>query len=545
MLSVKSFLKLYCLPHVKKGVDMGHWHIDRERTRLITLHHEFSREGVLLSANCLLARTAELVPHKPALMLPSRELITYDELARTARLMSRYLMQYNIKPGDRIAMLVENSSFFYSVYYGIWQTGATVVPLSTFLHEAEVQGIVAEAQLRLVIVSQECAPKLTHGSLACPLITEQQLMQAVVESGESDFVIQPLAPHEPAVILYTSGTTGRPKGVMLSSHGIMTNLLQGMSRFNFVEDERVLCPLPLFHSFTQNTCVWGAIAAGITVIILPKIMKGALINSISLKPTIILGIPNFFGLLCRISSLSLSSTRYCVSGGDALPDAIRRIFALRFGKKICNGYGLTESGPVIAVDLDDSISPVNTVGKPMIGIICDIRDHDQGIGTLWIRGDNVMLGYYQAPEATEKIMHNGWLNTGDLARFTDEGKLVICGREKDLIVHKGLKIYPQEVENTLMNAPQVLLAAVVGITDAEGAYPVAVVQPFEGKQVDIHELIDYCKQRLAAYKVPRAIVVVKSMPLTATGKINKKELLSTVTLSEKSSHAVKDEGRME
>jgi len=512
---------------------MGHWHIDRERVRLHTLQQEFTHEGSLLSANHLLARTAELVPHKIALISPTRETITYSELAHTARRISTYIDSYNIQPGDRVVMLVDNSPFFYSTYYGIWQTGATVVPLSTFLHEAELRDIIAEAQPRLIIVSQEFVNKISPTDMKYPVITENDLMKVIQGTMDRHFTIKQLAPHDPAVILYTSGTTGRPKGVMLSSHGIMTSTIQGLSRFDFIDNELVLCPLPLFHSFTQSTCIWGSIAAGITIIILPKIMKGALIKSISLNPTIILGIPNFFGLLCRISPLSLTATRYCISGGDALTDAIRRIFALRFGKKICDGYGLTEAGPVIALDLEDTIAETNAVGRPLLGIQCDIRNQDKDIGTLWVRGENLMVGYYQAPEATEKIMHRGWLNTGDLATFTDDGKLVICGREKDLIIHKGLKIYPQEVENTLMNAPHVMLAAVVGAPDAEGAYPIAFVQPLEGQIVESNELISYCKQRLAAYKVPRTIVIVKTMPMTPTGKINKKALVPLIPSPEK------------
>jgi len=502
---------------------MGSWHMNREYARFRALKQDFSYNGHLISPNRLLIRSSELFPEKIAVQLPSGDHITFRNLADGAKKISAILISMGVQPGDRVVVLAENSIFFYFAYYGIWQTGATVVPLSTFLHEQEISDILADALPRVVVVSNELTAKVDMTRVACRVLREDEIMRSTGDSAA--FKIHDFAPDAVAAILYTSGTTGKPKGVMLSACGIMTNVLQGMCRFNFLEDERVLCPLPLFHSFTQITCVWAAIATGSCVILLPKIMKDSLLQSFTYRPTFVLGIPHFFALLCRFASLSLHTVRYCISGGDAVSDAIRKIFALRFSKKICNGYGLTESGPLIAVDLDDTISTTNTIGKPVVQVMCDIRNGDHGIGILWVRGENLMLGYYHAQAATEAVLKDGWLNTGDLARFDADGKLVICGREKDLIVYRGLKIYPQEVENVLTSAPNVQLAAVIGIPDVEGCYPAAFVQTVDHKQIDPEVLIEFCKRHLAHYKVPRTVYFMKSMPMTPTGKIDKKVLM--------------------
>ena len=223
--------------------------------------------------------------------------------------------------------------------------------------------------------------------------------------------------------------------------------------------------------------------------------------------------------------------RYCISGGDALPDKIRAAFELVYRRKICNGYGMTETSPFIAADFDDELKPTNTVGTPALGIECSLRDEegkDVGagqIGILWIKGQNVMLGYYNAPEQTNAILKDGWLNTGDFAYFDQKGRIVMAGRHKDVLSSKGIKIYPQEIENIIMLHPAVLFVGVIGVPEENvGEVPVAFVSLREHVENIEQQLKKLCIEHLAAYKIPKKFIVVKDMPVTSLGKVDKKRL---------------------
>jgi len=432
-----------------------------------------SPNNIPLFVGELLERAARLFPEKPALIIPPTEHITFQTLATQAQTVSAHLAKQGLKPRDRVLLFIENHPFFYAAYYGALQNGLIVAPVSTFLNTQELAHIIQDAQPQCIIVSEQLKERLTPETIPgnTVLLTEPELLSPCDSHAPT---ITKLAPEETCVILYTSGTTGHPKGVMLSSRSIISNIAQGLARFQVVERERVLCPLPLFHSFTQLTCVWGSMATGACVILLPRISRTSLMEGAALKPTIVLGIPGLYGLLCRFPTIRFPNVRLFICGGEALPNNIRRYFALRFGRLLCNGYGLTESGPVISLDVEDYLKPTHTIGKPLADIECKlIRDAQTAPGTLWVSGPNIMNGYYRAPEATAKILQDNWLNTGDLARFDAFGNLVICGREKDLITHKGIKVYPQEVETVLSTHPDVILSAVIGAAEDEGEYPVA------------------------------------------------------------------------
>ncbi|MGE0206634.1 MAG: class I adenylate-forming enzyme family protein, partial [Candidatus Babeliales bacterium] len=240
-----------------------------------------------------------------------------------------------------------------------------------------------------------------------------------------------------------------------------------------------------------------------------------------------------YGLFCLIKTINFDSVRYFVCGGDALPDKIRIGFEMIYRRRMCNGYGLTETSPLIAVNLEDELLAPNTVGKVSIGIQCSLRD-EQGNevpkgqkGVLWVKGDNVMLGYYKAPEMTNQVLKDGWLDTGDWAYFDAKNRLVIAGRHKDLIISKGFNVYPQEIENILMSHPAVINAAVVGKKDVDvGEYPVAFVVLRETINDPEAVLRKLCQDHLASYKIPRHYFVLKQeeLPLTPLKKIDKKKL---------------------
>lgn len=487
-------------------------------------------DGHLIYAAQLLQRSARLWPDHIALIYQDEQ-ITYGDLYARAVAFSKKLESAGITIGDNVIILCENSITFFIAYYGIWQTGAVVVPLNTFLHEHELEHIFKDAAPKALFITRKFRDKIAHLTTTIPhIFSEDDTAELSIEK-DTNFVIKKRNPDELSALLYTSGTTGMPKGVMMSSRNILTNTAQAAANFNVEEgEEKIFGVLPLFHSYSQNSCLWTGIMGGAAIIIVPKIDRKSLREALTHKPTVVLGIPVLYGLYCHLRDISFPKVKYFLCGGDALPDKIRMGFELIFTRKLCNGYGLTETAPFVSLDTEDATLPTNCIGKPVIGMRIEIRDADNKpvkdgtIGILWVKGDNVTLGYYNAPEATAKVLQDGWLNTGDLAVIDDYGRIIICGREKDIIVNKGIKIYPQEIENVLMSHPQVTAVGVVGMDYHGDQIPVAFIATKEKDESFIAELMQLCKNNLAAYKVPRQFYLKQELPMTATGKVDKKVL---------------------
>jgi len=492
-------------------------------------------DGRIMALGQLLYYAATTYPDKPALSYRDRSL-TYRELYYYAHQFSKLLQEKGVKPRDRVLLFFENSFEFFVGYHAIAMIGAVVAPLNTFLRERELAHIINDSKASMFVASKELLQHLTedHITTTIPTLTEDDMkLQDATPSYTIEKPQAYLEPDEMAALLYTSGTTGLPKGVMLSSRNILINVIQSIARLGFTGQERVLGVLPLFHSFAEMACVWAPALLGCVVIIVPRIERRYILEGLEHKPTIVLGVPALFGLLCLLRTAKFSQVKYFVSGGDALPDRIRSAFALVYNRKLCSGYGLSETSPVLTGDLDDETMPTNTVGRPVIGVSISIRD-DQGqslppgkIGVIWVQGENVMLGYYNAPEKTAEVLVNGWFNTGDLGYINNQGKLVITGREKDVIINKGFKIYPQEVENIIATDSNVIRVGVIGEADqAAGQVPVAYVQVREMRQQGYEQTLkDLCTRNLAAYKVPRQFyITTDNLPITATGKVDKKKL---------------------
>jgi len=503
----------------------------QEEYRFEHLYESLLKNGKLMFAGRLLQRATQMHGDTIAIIYENTT-ISYKKLYALACALSKKIVaQYGLKPRDKAIICFENSPEFYIAYFALWQAGIVVAPVNTFLKEKELAHIIADAKPAIILTSSDRVELFTKSVENVPPIVTEKDMDDADENAEIEDTIVDLEPEELAALLYTSGTTGLPKGVMLSSKNIMTNVLQIATLLGKPAEERILGVLPLFHSFAQNTCVWSAIFYGITIILVPKIDRRYILEGLEHKPTIFLGVPALYGLLCLMKTAPLDSVRLFVSGGDALPDKIRSAFGLIYRRKLVNGYGLTETTPVISANLGDETVPASNVGAPLVGIECAIRDAEgkdlaQGtIGILWVKGDNVMLGYYNAKESTDKILIDGWLNTGDLAYLDSRGRIVITGREKDLIIHKGFNIYPQEIENVILLHPNVIRAAVVGVHDSDGEVPVAFVQLRAADDNMEKILRKLCTQHLATYKIPRQFYCdVKELPVTATGKIDKKAL---------------------
>lgn len=348
----------------------------QERERFAHLYASLSAGGQIMYAGTLLARAATLYPTNTALLYEDHA-ISYRELFARASALSRLLRARGVHPRDRVLICIENTPFFYIAYYAAWQIGAVVVPLNTFLKEVELAHIVHDAQPALIITHVERVPMFTATGIQLPPILVEADLPAAGDPLRDDELVR-LEQDEMAALLYTSGTTGLPKGVMLSSKNIMTNLVQAAARLQVPEYGKVFGVLPLFHSFAQMACVWGSLFQGYTVILVHKIERRLILRNLEKhKPTIFLGVPALYGLLCLLRTVPLESVQLFVSGGDALPDRIRSVFALLFRRKICSGYGLTETTPLVSVDIDDEFVVTNNVGMPVVGIDLSIRD-EQG-----------------------------------------------------------------------------------------------------------------------------------------------------------------------
>lgn len=501
-----------------------------------SLQKLITRDGAVMNLGQLLAQSAQLYGDRIALICLGKR-VSFKELYFRAYALTKKLHAKGVKPRDRVLLFFENSIEFYIGYFAIAQAGAVVAPLNTFLREKELEHIIRDAHPRLMIASKELIARLAedHIENLPELLTEDDMaMNDVVQEHTIEVPPSYLQPDEMAALLYTSGTTGLPKGVMLSARNIMVNCIEGITRLGIglVKDERAFGVLPLFHSFAQTACVWGSILMGATVIVVPKIERRYIMEGLTHKPTVFLGVPALFGLMCLLKTADLSSVKYFISGGDALPDRIRAAFALVYQRKICTGYGLSETSPTISAYMEDETVVTTCVGRPIVGVTVEIRDEagavlEPGtIGEIWVTGQNIMLGYYNEPEKTKEVIKNGWLDTGDLGYIDDKGRLIITGRLKDVIVNKGFKIYPQEIENVLLMYPGVIRVGVIGEIDPmSGEIAVAYVQ-LRHMEPDIEQkLKNLCTQNLASYKIPRKFIcVTHNLPTTATGKVDKKVL---------------------
>ena len=308
---------------------------------------EISSNGKMMYIGRMLERGARLFGKLDALIYEDAH-ISYQELYERASALTKLLKERGVKPRDRVIMCFENSPEFFIAYYGILQAGAVVAPVNTFLKERELSHIINDAQPRLIITSLDRVElfQKADGATIPPILTSNLFPRAVSDTVTDEPI--DLEPNEMAALLYTSGTTGLPKGVMLSSNNIMTNIVQGVARLQIGNKERLLGVLPLFHVFAQNVCVWSALFVGATVIVVHKIDRRYILAALKYKPTGFFGVPALYGLLCLLRTAPIESVKYFITGGDAMPDKIRSYFELLYRRKICNGYGLTETSPLIS-----------------------------------------------------------------------------------------------------------------------------------------------------------------------------------------------------
>jgi long-chain acyl-CoA synthetase len=393
----------------------------------------------------------------------------------------------------------------------------------------EASFILADAKARFMLTD-----KMLQVDTA--LATKQILIQNINE--ESDRLPFPAAPvvriqeTDPCVILYTSGTTGRPKGALLSHRNLISNAEAFSKVSEASSNDNTLCVLPMFHSFAWTCCVTTSLYNGGSITIVETFSPREVIATIrEMAVTLVMGVPAMYGYYTSLATPDdLAGVRLFVAGGASLPLEILNSFYAKTSQRVIEGYGLSEASPVVAFNPLGATKP-GSVGLPIPGVDVKIVDSDSRetgvgeIGEMIVSGPNVMLGYYGLPAETEEALRDGWLYTGDLAYKDEDGYIFIVDRKKDLVIVSGLNVYPREVEEIIYQHPSVQEAAVIGVPDKKRGETVrAFIVTKEGMQLNKKELLFFLKNNLASYKMPRSIIEVDALPKTGSGKISKKDL---------------------
>jgi long-chain acyl-CoA synthetase len=471
--------------------------------------------------------------------------LTYAQVHHMAQRVASYLQSIGVKPGDRVGVMLPNVPQFPIAYYGVLLAGGVVVPMNVLLKGREVTYYLEDSGAKALIAWSGFGAdaKIGADEAGIPLLITgpDELPAGATKLEEALGTVEPIA--EPvqriatdnAVILYTSGTTGKPKGALLTHSNLMWNAEISSQLHNLDTDDVLLGALPLFHSFGQ-TCVMNAAARrGATVELIPRFDPGVALQLIQgRKVTKFFGVPTMFVALLHhpdLATTDVSSLNLCVSGGSAC--AVETLHAAEEKlARVLEGYGLSETSPVACFNHADRPSKPGSIGTPLYGVEMAIID-DQGnrlpageIGEIIIRGHGVMAGYHERPEATaESIDADGWFKTGDLAKVDEDGYYFIVDRKKELVIRGGYNVYPREIEEVLYEHPGIMEAAVIGLPHEElGEEVAAAVAAKPGHTLYPEEVQDFVKERVAAYKYPRHVVVLPELPKTATGKILKREI---------------------
>ena len=472
--------------------------------------------------------------------------MTYRALDDASARVAGLLHERGLKPGDRIGIMMPNVAEVPVVYYGVLRAGGVVVPMNPLLKAREVAYYLGDSGAGLVFAWHSFADQARGGA-------DQVNAESVVVDGDSfpgllaaatpDFRVVDRGDEDTAVILYTSGTTGHPKGAELTHGNLISNT--DVTRTDIVgarPDDVIFGGLPLFHVFGQTVALNVAVAAGACLTLLPRFdAEHALRIIADHGVTVFEGVPTMYVALLHQpnrADYDTSTLRMCISGGAALPVEVLRGFEEAYGVSVLEGYGLSETSPVASFNHPNREHKPGSIGTPIRDVeirLVDGEDHDvpQGeVGEIIIRGPNVMKGYWQRPEATAEAVRDGWFHTGDLARVDEEGFLFIVDRKKDLIIRGGYNVYPREIEEVLYEHPAVAEAAVIGLPHpALGEEVAAAVALKPGAAVTASELRDYVKSQVAAYKYPRHVWLVDSLPKGATGKIQKRDIVIPADLT--------------
>lgn len=494
--------------------------------------------------------TARKYPDEIAVILDERKL-SWQEVAGYARRVANVLRAKGIGYGDKVAMMIPNTPHFPIIYYGILHVGASVVPVNVLYQHTEIEHYLTDSGAKAFFAFKMFEDEARKAFLAAetckdfivvsaptdledPSVGENFTKLVMQANGEFDTV--QTMPDDTAVILYTSGTTGTPKGAELTHFNMFFNAYYACNHImKSTPQDVALVTLPLFHSFGQSCLMNASVLCGATMSMLPRFETEKALDIITRdRVTIVALVPTMYFFMLNAEnwqSYDFSNVRMAVSGGAALPEDVHRRFRERYGVTILEGYGLSETSPIASFTEEGEEPRVGSIGKPIWGTEMRVMGEDGSllganeIGEIVIRGHNVMKQYLNRPQATRDAIVNGWFHTGDVGRCDEDGYFYIVDRKKDIIIRGGMNIYPREIEEVLYAHPKVLEASVLGVPDpARGEEVKVYVSAIEGETLTPDEIKEYLQQRMAKYKWPREIEVLDELPKGPTGKILKREL---------------------
>ena len=482
-----------------------------------------------------LREAAQMYPGRPAVRLDDT-VLSYARLDELSARVAGWLRQRGLRPGDPVGIMLPNVPLFPVCYYGVLRAGGTVVPMNPLLKSREVAHYLGDSGASLILAWDSAAAEAQAGAEAAGAAT------VVIGAASLDAVGEwPLSPDvarraddDTAVILYTSGTTGTPKGAELTHANMRRNAsVTATTLLALGPDDVVMGCLPLFHSFGQTCGLNAAVLSGACLTLIPRFSPEQALHVIARdRVTVFEGVPTMYVALlgAGAGAADTGTLRLCVSGGAALPVEVLHGFEAAFGTVVLEGYGLSETSPVATFNRRGQRKP-GSIGVPIEGVELRLVGEDGQpvaageVGEIAIRGHNVMKGYRGRPEATAAAISGGWFRTGDLARADEEGFYYIVDRKKDMIIRGGYNVYPREVEEVLYEHPAVLEAAVIGSPHPSlGEEVAAAVVLRPGTAATPGELRDWVKQRVAAYKYPRHVWLADALPKGPTGKILKREI---------------------
>jgi len=505
--------------------------------------------------------SAKQNPNKTAVVCGPRS-VSFAQLLDAVDRVASGLVTAGVGPGDRVALSCPNLPYFPMVYYGILKAGAVVVPLNLLLKGREIAYHLKDSDAKAYFCF-EGTPELPMAAeghkgfseaggcermwvitadpaAASPIEGVPTLGQLLTASPPGCDMVQTQA-GDTAVILYTSGTTGFPKGAELTHANMTMNALMSRQLFSLTPDDVEIVALPLFHSFGQTCLMNAGFSAGNTLVFIPRFAPEAVLGAVQDHgATVFAGVPTMYWALLHYQDKAgafdfakiARTLRLGVSGGASLPVEVLRGFEEKYEVPILEGYGLSETSPVATFNHLHRPRKPGSIGTPIWGVEAKVVDAASEevasgqVGEITIRGHNVMKGYYNKPQETEQAFRGGsWFHTGDLARRDEDGYLFIVDRVKDMIIRGGFNVYPREVEEVLLTHPAVSLAAVVGVPhDRHGEEVKAFLVLKAGQSVPPEEILAWCQENMAAYKYPRLVEIREKLPMTATGKLLKREL---------------------
>ena len=473
---------------------------------------------------------------RPAVRM-DEDVLTYADLWDAAARATALLKSYGVEPGDRVGIMLPNVPAFPIAFFGTLGAGGIVVPMNPLLKSREVAYYLGDSGAKVLFAWQAVAGEAAKGAaetgtrvveVTDPLLALAGPDPAPVTADRGD--------DDDAVILYTSGTTGRPKGAELTHANLTRNAeLTATTLLKSGAGDVVMGCLPLFHVFGLTCGLNATVAAGAVLTLLPRFDPGKALEIIQRdRVTIFEGVPTMYSAMLHYAGErpDVSSLRLCVSGGAAMPVEVLRGFEESFGCIILEGYGLSETSPVASFNHPDKVRKPGSIGTPIAGVEMRLIDADGAdvppgeVGEIAIRGHNVMKGYWGRPDATAEAMTGGgWFRTGDLAKVDEDGYYYIVDRKKDLIIRGGYNVYPREIEEVLYEHPDVAEVAVIGVPHADlGEEVAAAVKLKPGATATPDDLRAFARERVAAYKYPRFIWIVDDLPKGPTGKILRREV---------------------